>query len=223
MKKIKGELTIRAFTNGRNTKVVVTGPKDIRARQLGNVSLTGTARCHEEDYENSWIGLCIALGRALQIPKEDIEKLSNVLCKKKSLVGAVYKNLGMITREQTCPNGKVIYHGLRFKPKREVLGRGCVAESWGFEVNADEIKDGDITWRKYKIIEREAGQLPFSGWGSLVMLSGERGLGFLWTKDGGGCLVCLLDHDNLVRVAWEDISVPEIAKDFKVRAAEWKN
>ena len=55
MKKIKGELAIKAFTDGRNTKVVVTGPKDIRARQLGNVSLTGTARCHEEDYENSWI------------------------------------------------------------------------------------------------------------------------------------------------------------------------
>lgn len=219
MKKIKGELAIKAFTDGRNTKVVVTGPKDIRARQLGNVSLTGTARCHEEDYENSWIGLCIALGRALQIPKEDIEKLSNALCKKKSLVGAVYKNLGMITREQTCPNGKVIYHGLRFKPKREVLGRGCVSESWGFEVNADEIKDGDITRRKYEIIEREAGQPPFCGWGSLVTVSGGRGLGFLWGQNGGVCLVRLLDHDNLVRIAWEDISVPEIAKDFKVKTS----
>ena len=82
MKKIKGEVTIKAFTDGRNTKVVVTGPKDIRARQLGNVSLTGTARCHEGDHEDSWIGLCIALGRALQVPKENIEKLVNELCEK---------------------------------------------------------------------------------------------------------------------------------------------
>ena len=223
MKKIKGELTIKAFTDGRNTKVVVTGPKDITARQLGSVSLTGMARCHEGDYEDSWIGLCIALGRALQVSKEDIEKLSNALCKKKSLVGAVYKNLGMITREQTCPNGKVICFGLRFKPKREVLGRGCVSESWGFDVNADEIKDGDITRRKYEIIEREAGQPPFCGWGSLVFVSGGRGLGFLWVKDADVCLVRLLDDDKLVRVDWECISVPEIAKDFRVRAAEWKN
>lgn len=189
MKKIKGELTIRAFTDGRNTKVVVTGPKDIRARQLGNVSLTGTARCHEEDYENSWIGLCIALGRALQIPKEDIEKLSNALCKKKSLVGAVYKNLGMITREQTCPNGKVIYHGLRFVPKREVFGKDCVAESWNFDVNANEIEDGDITWRDYKVVEKKFGEanFPLNAKGSIVRLFGGM-LAFLVGYDARLCV-----------------------------------
>ena len=203
MKKIKGELTIRAFTDGRNTKVVVTGPKDIRARQLGNVSLTGTARCHEEDYENSWIGLCIALGRALQIPKEDIEKLSNALCKKKSLVGAVYKNLGMITREQTCPNGKVIYHGLRFVPKREVFGKDCVAESWNFDVNADEIKDGDITWRDYKVVEKKFGEayFPLDEEGSIVQLFGGM-LAFIVGYDARFCVykVRLLGNGETVEI-----------------------
>lgn len=175
MKKIKGELTIKAFTDGRNTKVVVTGPKDIRARQLGNVSLTGTARCHEGDYEDSWIGLCIALGRALQVPKENIGKLVNALCEKKSLVGAVYKDLGMITREQVCPNGKVVYHGLRFEPKKEVFGRDCIAESWAFEIDSAEIKDEDITWRDYKVVEKKFGEpdFPLDREGSIVQLFGE--------------------------------------------------
>lgn len=221
MKKIKGELTIKAFTDGRNTKVVATGPKDIRARQLGNVSLTGTARCHEEDYENSWIGLCIALGRALQIPKEDIEKLSNALCKKKSLVGAVYKNLGMITREQTCPNGKVICFGLRFNPQRERLARGCVAENWGFEVNADEIKDGDITWRTYKIIEREAGQPPFPQYREYSLVEATTGTdkkeyGFILAADIGTCLVRSFKTNKDINVDWNAITYPDIGADFKV-------
>ena len=173
MKKIKGELTIKAFTDGRNTKVVVTGPKDIRARQLGSVSLTGTARCHEGDSEDSWIGLCIALGRALQVPKENIEKLVNALCKKRSLVGAVYKDLGMITREQVCPNGKVVYHGLRFEPKREVFGRDCIAESWAFEIDSAEIKDEDITWRDYKVVEEKVVDPGFLDVGAIVRLFGE--------------------------------------------------
>lgn len=189
MKKIKGELTIKAFTDGRNTKVVVTGPKDIRARQLGNVSLTGTARCHEEDYENSWIGLCIALGRALQIPKEDIEKLSNALCKKKSLVGAVYKDLGMITREQVCPNGKVVYYGLRFEPEREVFGKDCIAESWEFEIDSTKIKNGDITWRNYEVVEKKLGEphFPLDGEGAIVRLFGEP-LAFITDYDAWRCL-----------------------------------
>lgn len=162
MKKIKGELTIKAFTDGRNTKVVVTGPKDIRARQLGNVSLTGTARCHEEDYENSWIGLCIALGRALQIPKEDIEKLSNALCKKKSLIGAVYKDIGMITSRKEYQNGKVVYSVLRFEPVTERISKNCEAQSWSFRVDANKITLGDITYKNYKIIERKDGQEEFA-------------------------------------------------------------
>lgn len=175
MKEIKGKVTIKAFTDGRNTKVVVTGPKDIKARQLGSFSLTGTARCHVGDYEDSWIGLCIALGRALQVPKENIEKLVNALCTRKSLVGAVYKDLGMITREQVCPNGKVVYHGLRFNPKREVLGRGCITETWAFEIDSTEIKDKDITWRDYKVVEKKFGEpdFPLNREGSIVQLFGE--------------------------------------------------
>lgn len=221
MKEIKGELTIKAFTDGRNTKVVVTGPKDIRARQLGNVSLTGTARCHEGDYEDSWIGLCIALGRALQVPKENIEKLVNALCKKKSLVGAACKNLGMITREQICPNGKVVYHGLRFNPKREVLGRGCIAETWAFEIDSAEIKDEDVTWRRYEIIEREEGQPQFSYYTqhplvAVKIIGGEKELGFV--KDVGfvTCWVRLLKTDKVVRVKWEDVISLEMEKDYKV-------
>ena len=187
MKKIKGELTIKAFTDGRNTKVVVTGPKDIKARQLGNVSLTGTARCHEGDYEDSWIGLCIALGRALQVPKENIEKLVNELCEKKSLVGAVYKDLGMITREQICPNGKVIYHGLRFEPKREVFGRDCIAESWAFEIDSAEIKDEDITWRDYKVVEEKVVDPGYLCVGAIVRLFGEP-LAFITGYDARLCL-----------------------------------
>ena len=201
MKKIKGELTIKAFTDGRNTKVVVTGPKDIRARQLGNVSLTGTARCHEGDYEDSWIGLCIALGRALQVPKENIEKLVNVLCEKKSLVGAVYKDLGMITREQICPNGKVIYHGLRFEPKREVFGRDCIAESWAFEIDSAEIKNEDITWRDYKVIEEKVVDPGFPCVGAIVRLFGEP-LAFITGYDARLCLytVRLLKSGKTVKI-----------------------
>lgn len=221
MKKIKGELTIKAFTDGRNTKVVVTGPKDIRARQLGNFSCTGTARCHEGDHEDSWIGLCIALGRALQVSKENIGELVNALCKKKSLVGAVYKNLGMITREQVCPNGKVVYHGLRFNPKREVLGRGCITETWAFEIDSTEIKDEDITWRRYEIIEREEGQPQFSYYPkhplvAVKIIGGEKELGFV--KDVGfvTCWVRLFKTDKVVRVKWEDVISLEMEKDYKV-------
>lgn len=224
MKKIKGELAIKAFTDGRNTKVVVTGPKDIRARQLGNFSCTGTARCHEGDHEDSWIGLCIALGRALQVSKENIEKLVNALCKRKSLVGAVYKNLGMITNEQICLNGKVIYRGLRFRPTREVLGRGCVSENWGFDVDADEIKDGDITWRKYKIVGRAAGEPPFSRCAiySIVEVTKAevRGLGFIQGKttglQDGELWVRLFNSEMSVKVGYQDIKYLEIAGDFKV-------
>ena len=224
MKKIKGELTIKAFTDGRNTKVVVTGPKDIKARQLGNVSLTGTARCHEGDYEDSWIGLCIALGRALQVPKENIEELVNALCKRKSLVGAVYKDLGMITNEQICQNGKVIYRGLRFRPTREVIGIGCVSENWGFDVDADEIRDGDITWRKYKIVERATGELPFSRCAiySIVKVTKAevRGLGFIQGKtqelQDGELWVRLFDSEMSVKVRYQDIEYLDIAGDFKV-------
>lgn len=221
MKKIKGELTIKAFTDGRNTKVVVTGPKDINARQLGSVSLTGMARCHEGDYEDSWIGLCIALGRALQVPKENIEKLVNALCKKKSLVGAVYKDLGMITREQICPNGKVIYHGLRFEPKREVLGRGCITETWAFETDSTEIKDENITWRRYEIIEREAGQPQFPCYHehSLVAIkttSGKIELGCTEAAGFVSCWVYLFKIDKVVKVAWENVIFLEMEKDYKV-------
>lgn len=224
MKKIKGELTIKAFTDGRNTKVVVTGPKDIKARQLGNVSLTGTACCHEGDYEDSWIGLCIALGRALQVPKENIEKLVNALCEKKSLVGAVYKDLGMITNEQICQNGKVIYRGLRFRPTREVLGIGCVSENWGFDVDADEIRDGDITWRKYKIVVRATGEPPFSRCAiySIVKVTKAevRGLGFIQGKtqklQDGELWVRLFDSEMSVKVRYQDIEYLDIAGDFKV-------
>lgn len=221
MKKIQGELTIKAFTDGRNTKVVVTGPKDIRARQLGNVSLTGTARCHEGDYEDSWIGLCIALGRALQVPKENIEKLVNALCKRKSLVGAVYKDLGMITREQVCPNGKVVYHGLRFNPKREVLGRGCIAETWAFEIDSTEIKEKDVTWGRYEIIEREEGQPQFSCYPkhplvAVKIIGGEKELGFVEDVGFVTCWVRLLKTDKVVRVKWEDVISLEMEKDFKV-------
>ena len=219
MKKIKGEATIEVYTDGKETKVFLEGPADLGNKCGRQFKTNGTSSCNKTDKFDKWLGICIALGRALKVPEIRLEKLANALGEKKNLVGAVYKDLGMITREQTCPNGKVIYHGLRFKPKREVLGRGCVSESWGFEVNADEIKDGDITRRKYEIIEREAGQPPFCGWGSLVTVSGGRGLGFLWVQNGGVCLVRLLDHDNLVRIAWEDISVPEIAKDFKVKTS----
>lgn len=221
MKKIKGELTIKAFTDGRNTKVVVTGPKDIKARQLGNFSCTGTARCHEGDHEDSWIGLCIALGRALQVSKENIEELANALCKKKSLVGARYKNLGMITREQVCPNGKVVYHGLRFNPKREVLGRGCIAETWAFEIDSTEIKYEDITWRRYEIIEREEGQPQFSDYPkyplvAIKIIGGEKELGFV--KDVGfvNCWVYLLKNDKVVKVAWENVTFLKMGKDYKV-------
>lgn len=224
MKKIEGELTIKAFTDGRNTKVVVTGPKDIKARQVGNFSCTGTARCHEGDHEDSWIGLCIALGRALQVSKENIEELVNALCKKKSLVGAVYKNLGMITREQVCPNGKVIYRGLRFRPCREVLGRGCVSENWDFDVDADEIKDEDITWRKYKIVNRGKGVPPFSRCAiySIVEVTKAevRGIGFIQDKttelQDGELWVRLFDSKVSAKVRWQDIKYLEIAGDFKV-------
>lgn len=224
MKKIKGELTIKAFTDGRNTKVVVTGPKDIRARQLGNVSLTGTARCHEGDHEDSWIGLCIALGRALRVSKENIGKLVNALCEKKSLVGAVCKNLGMITSEQICPNGNVIYHGLRFKPVREVIGRGCVSENWGFDVDADEIKDEDITWRKYKIVERKKWDPPFSRcaiYSIVEVIKAEvRGIGFIQgntTKlQDGELWVRLFDSETSVKVRYQDIKYLDIAGDYKV-------
>lgn len=201
MKKIKGELTIKAFTDGRNTKVVVTGPKDIKARQLGSVSLTGTARCHEGDYEDSWIGLCIALGRALRVPKENIGKLVNALCEKKSLVGAVYKDLGMITREQICPNGKVIYHGLRFEPKREVFGRDCIAESWAFEIDSAEIKDEDITWRDYEVVEEKVVDPGFFFVGAIVRLFGEP-LAFITGYDArlSLCTVRLLKSGATVKI-----------------------
>lgn len=189
MKKIKGELTIKAFTDGRNTKVVVTGPKDIKARQLGNFSCTGTARCHEGDYEDNWIGLCIALGRALQVSKENIEKLVNALCEKKSLVGAVYKDLGMITREQVCPNGKVVYYGLRFEPKKELLRSGYTSETWAFEIDSTEIKDGDITWRDYKVVEKKFGEpnFPLDGAGAIVRLFDEQ-LAFITGYNAQLCL-----------------------------------
>lgn len=201
MKKIKGELTIKAFTDGRNTKVVVTGPKDIKARQLGSVSLTGMARCHEGDYEDSWIGLCIALGRALKVPKENIGKLVNALCEKKSLVGAVYKDFGMITREQVCPNGKVVYYGLRFEPKREVFGKNCIAESWAFEIDSTEIKDEDITWRDYKVVEEKVFDTGFFSVGAIVRLFGEP-LAFITGYDAQSCLytVRLLKSGATVKI-----------------------
>lgn len=224
MKEIKGKATIEVCTDGKETKVFLEGPADLRNMYGYQIKTNGTSSCNKTDKFDKWLGICIALGRALKVPEIRLEKLANALGEKKSLVGAVYKNLGMITNEQICPNGKVIYRGLRFRPTREVVGRGCVSENWGFDVDADEIKDGDIAWRKYKIVERATGEPPFSRCAiySIVEVTKEEvgGLGFIQGKttklQDGELWVRLFDSETSVQVGYQDIEYLEIARDFKV-------
>lgn len=224
MKEIKGKATIEVYTDGKETKVFLEGPADLMNKCGRQIKTNGTSSCNETDKFDKWLGICIALGRALKVPEIRLEKLANALGEEKSLVGAVYKNLGMITRAQVCPNGKVIYHGFRFKPIREVLGRGCVSENWGFDVDADEIKDEDITWRKYKIVERKKWNPPFSRcaiYSIVEVIKAEvRGIGFIQgnaTKlQDGELWVRLFDSEMSVKVRYQDIKYLDIAGDYKV-------
>lgn len=203
MKEIKGKATIEVYTDGKETKVFLEGPADLRNMYGRQIKTNGTSSCNETDKFDKWLGICIALGRALKVPEIRLEKLANALGEKKSLVGAVYKDFGMITREQICPNGKVIYHGLRFEPKREVFGRDCIAESWAFEIDSAEINDEDITWRDYKVVEKKFGKpnFPLDGEGAIVRLFGEP-LAFITGYDARLCLytVRLLKSGETVKI-----------------------
>lgn len=224
MKEIKGKATIEVYTDGKETKVFLEGPADLKNKCGRQIKTNGTSSCNETDKFDKWLGICIALGRALKVPEIRLERLANALGEKKSLVGAGYKKLGMITREQICPNGKVIYHGLRFEPKREVIGRGCIAETWAFEIDSTEIKDEDVIWRRYEIIERKAGQpqLPCYPKYSLVAIkttSGKIELGVTESSGFVNCWVYLFKIDKIVKVTWGNVIFLEMGKDYKVEIA----
>lgn len=161
MKKITGEATIKTYTDGKETKVIFTGPVDMNNKSY-QVKLVGISLCNETDKFDNWLGICIALGRALKISEMRLEALADALSEKKSLVGAVYKNLGIITRETTYQNGETIYQVLRFSPATEYIAPICRALDWSFRLKSSEIKDGDITWRDYKVVEKKFGEPNFS-------------------------------------------------------------
>lgn len=203
MKKINGKATIEVYTDGKETKVFLEGPADLRDKCSRQIKTNGTSSCNETDKFDKWLGICIALGRALKVPEIRLEKLANALGEKKSLVGAVYKNLGIITRETTYQNGERIYQILRFSPMPGDISSTCKALDWTFRLKAREIQDEDITWRDYKVVEKKFGEpaFPLDREGSIVQLFGEP-LAFITGYDARLCLytVRLLKSGETVKI-----------------------